>query len=529
MGYRNLSDKPPPPAPFYAMRQHTPRDNTPGSKLSPEGDAQSRTTQQEPPWLRPTVKTFGCVIVPLAVLIFGVLAFRTAQKVRYRTEAETAIAKAKSHGLATTLDALNIKYSSTERGRKAVREAADIVSLLRWYPTIVTSGTIQTSASSEVRFDVANIISENSGMSTDSIRLEGVRAHADQNRAVLDRIAALASAPPAGELGWDRSFKDMPPMPAKFRRPGGTTESTFLVLRESARTLLPCAVHTALADNNPKRAYAIIAGWLRLNTAFRSQGTSLVDSMIGVAIDGICMATLIELIKAVPPDREDALWLVELLEPDRMQKQIVYGFETEFVFMSQQLRYMAHETETPAVTLADMKLELKKLGALRTQLVPEMWQAIGDLAWCLDAVREAANSPDRSVADRLNDELEVRIAISRRLNPISQEVVPSFCRAILNSRGRTGQAAMLRAALVLRIAEIDAKGDRAKMPKSLSEVYKSQGLAPPRDYLGKSATDEIMYSADPAKGTFTLTTRKNDAPFEGCDGYTYQGTWGKGQ
>jgi len=73
---------------------------------------------------------------------------------------------------------------------------------------------------------------------------------------------------------------------------------------------------------------------------------------------------------------------------------------------------------------------------------------------------------------------------------------------------------LLRAALLLRVEEIDTGGDPSKMPTSLAEIFAKNNNMPPLDYMDESVEVQVQYIAQPEDGNYLLRHRIDGPGFK---------------
>jgi len=164
-----------------------------------------------------------------------------------------------------------------------------------------------------------------------------MRDFVTSNTAMLECILALPADCPPEEIAWPLDFRAVPPLPGISNGSGGYSE-----IRESTRMLLPAAIYLALSDGDPARAWRIGEGWLLLSRAFKAASFSYVSGGLGVALDGMTIRVLTALQQTAPPDRETAVRLAALLDPVRMERDLLRAFVADTIT---QLEFFRHFTE----------------------------------------------------------------------------------------------------------------------------------------------------------------------------------------
>ncbi|MGI8906388.1 MAG: hypothetical protein ACR2IE_07865 [Candidatus Sumerlaeaceae bacterium] len=493
------------------------------------------------------LRRLGCAILLLAVVVLaGLTALRGFQSKQYFTEADRkAIAEAEATGAAASLSTYNRKYPSTERGRAGVTEAARITSNLFYDYNAFKNTTSTLHATPRTDFRLQHVLQNAVGS---QISTPTLLAYHDANTTALRDLLRITDTCSYDELSWTYKSFDDPPVYVR----------SYLRYRETARVLLPTAMWLALEDGDTTRAYSLILNWMYFGQSLKVAGTMFIDGMIGVALDGIVMTDLDELLHAAPPPSSKiALRLYDQLDPERMRRDFLRACEGEFIWFSQLLRYFAGTVVDPPRTLAASRADLEKqiagafmasmarylkdLSEFRTpstypnpsqlliRIPAFMRKSVMEtmlimLEW-LKRNQEITMGPDLPTALAKGKAVEAWAEKAAIRNPVSAIAVPAFMRASFNSTGRRAQAAVLQTACMMRLAEFQGNDANATMPRTLQELSERVGKPVPLDPLAATPGAVIIYNPHPADGTYTLTHSPSVKPYEGAPPYEYRGRW----
>jgi len=290
----------------------------------------------------------GCLltILGLAIIVTLAVVSEYLPKAGMTEELARAQADAKAAGLAVTMSEFQRKYPSTAEGQKVVEKVAGVIELLKWdYDKFRFATTpVPADPKTTTTFDVVRLVSELSGLKTEQVTSPGLYAYVVANKAQLDEIAELGRSTAIDSLNCRHEFTADTPMrrlDTKFRKSGG---GIFLSVRQASRVLLPAAIFVALAEDDSARAYNLLFGWFILSRSMKVSGTSLVEAMIGVAVDGIALEVANELLRASPPkDLPTALRLHDFLDQARMRRDFLQGLEAGAIYSSQMLWHLIDE------------------------------------------------------------------------------------------------------------------------------------------------------------------------------------------
>ena len=499
------------------------------------------------------IRRLGCGgVLLLGVLSTVALLVRDyAPKDWFEKQDRLAVAASEANGVAASLPTFAKKYPANERGRKGVKEIARIVDgLIYNYKAYETTGSAVVVKRPHTGFDLQNILRNSVGAEISTATLLAYAAANTTQVADLLKVSNICSF---DELSWEYgSFNEPPVFP-----------SNFLRLRETARVLLPTEIYLALQDDDTTRAYSVLLNWMYIGQALEVSGTNLVSGMIGVALDGIMMHNAEELLRcAPPPSLEIARRLHDQVDPVRMQRDYIRCCEAEGMWFAEYLRFAAGTVSTPPATLRGSGVTpdfQKALGAMFAHEVVACWKDVsafrmpssypnpmhllwgtrgmtrafllqgllGQIEWP-QRVISAARAPDFPSLLKLVKEGEVWAESMATTNPVFAISAPAFLRATMNARGRQAEAAVVRAACMMRMAEMQTRDVNATMPVSLWDVSKLVGVPVPMDPLGMTAGAPVKFTAHPENGNYEITHSPSKAPYEGATPYVFKGKWAPG-
>jgi hypothetical protein len=476
-----------------------------------------------------TLRLLLMVFVPALLIAYWYRAEYLLPK--WREYANRAQYSAERSGVALTVDLLNLAYPTTPAGERAVLEAGITIRMLDWnHPKYFSNTppaheTTAPLASSQALLKLAeNNCCGPLGFLSDA----EMRNYVGANQPAIARLMAMPESLPWREIGWRFDAEGTQAFPHNLRSlRDGTESSLYLVIRETSRVLLPGAIYVALADGRTTGAYQVLTGWICLNQAVKGQAITRTTTMVGLAVDGLIQAAADELVRVAPPERDMALRLCDMLDTKERELDYLRGIDAQAAYSVAFLRRAAGElVEAPHSIegVAGRRLRECNYYGVNALFGPEAYAAVAThVAWAsamhdLIGSRGSAGSAsvilfEDSLLPRLDD------------NPYSDTVRPLIATAVLDLRGRLSQISLLRAALLMRAAQIEAGGDRTKMPSSLAELAKRYGQAPPIDYLAEFPNALIDLEANPTSGTYVLRHQPNLPKFNGAEGGEYIGQW----
>lgn len=493
----------------------------------------------------------GCIGLLIVVVAAGLAPIfgRFSSIERFKNEDRKAVAAAEASGIAATRATYNRKYPATERGKAAVRETARIAAAISGKFDDLSTASIRPIADIRTTFPLQWILTNTrgSGISTDTLL-----AYAAANTTPIADLLKISAIAPYHELGWQyESFSDTPLL----------WKPSFLTMREASRVLLPTEIFLALQDEDTTRAYEIILNWMYFDRTYKVSAITLIQGMIGVALDGIVMLNLDALLRTSPPPSVGMTErLYEQLDSSRMGQDFARSYEGECITFTQYLRFAAGATDKAPGTFAGGSIDLDHMFTHVFQdEVKEFAKEVSKghkpsripnplhVSWGLKSVQrryvftalqddlescqrlvQATFAPDLPTSLKLNSDTQTWAEQEAMQNPCTAIALPAFLRASMNVRGRQALAAVLQAASMVRLAEL--RSDRAaKMPESMEEVSLLSGKPIPLDPLGATSGTRILYRVHPENGTYVLTHAPSRPPYEGATPFQFRGTWRPGQ
>ena len=496
--------------------------------------------------------------VLLLVLTQSYRAFIVTPRMKQRAEAERA--RVASLGLATDIRSFNEKYPASREAEIAITEAAQIFQALvmpprpkrassrrerggRWPPRspIWLDPTMakRVIAKDDDRLQlIADALEWSTGWPLDPECLAETMA---ENQVLVERLARLPASFPYRGLNWRRSYYEEPPISSQRRLPGDTRRGyDYSRCRNVYRELAPATVWWSLREGDVSTAYDVLVGWGYYVKALKAQAVCLNDLRHSVPCESICVLQGLALVKTYPPERERALRLYDILDPRQGEREFVRGVECGSVLAEGGLlRWAVGGLGSPPTNFVDMagtpfyfffvpdrmrqwpRWTIRALDSvLRRAMRAEAWKALA-IEYSVLEYAAARIGPGWHEPTFVAQEGRIgRLTKSSFMWRLSSPPHLGLTRSV---RTNLSAASVLRAALLLRVEEIDSGGDPAKMPDGLAPLFARQGDPPPRDYLGPEATSVIEYVPDRARGTYLLRYSPESSDKEA---FEYVGQWG---
>ncbi|MGI8906871.1 MAG: hypothetical protein ACR2IE_10320 [Candidatus Sumerlaeaceae bacterium] len=455
------------------------------------------------------------------------------------------IAVVEAAGIAATLEAYKAKYPSSERGREGVAEVVRIFSAMRAEPKDLVSKKPSRMADGNVPFSGPEWVKRYLG--SNDYTTESLIVCSDINSTPIEALLTLHEKCRIEELGWTY---------ASFAEQSVYFKQGFHA-RQVTRVLLPTAVWLAVADSDTTRAYTLLLNWMYLPEFFKVATTSMMEGMIGVALDGICFDVCSKLMSSVPvPSEEIAARLYDQLDPQRARKNLLRTCEAEVIWTAQTIKCRIGLEKTGGYRLKNFNRHFdeelskqleEKFATFRKDLsglrLPSTFPGPADLFSKNESyVRRTLCGVILSSLEWLplnystvnSDSLPALLSRCERIqewrdkksagNPVANVALPGYNRAMMNERGREAEAAVLQAECMMQIARLRSNAT-STMPRTLHELSERSGKPVPLDPLAAKPGDSIQYQPDEQTGTYKFTHNPSVYPHGGYPAMEFLGSW----
>ncbi|MEQ8822509.1 MAG: hypothetical protein RLY93_19920 [Sumerlaeia bacterium] len=310
--------------------------------------------------------------------------------------------------------------------------------------------------------------------------LEVLRAHRDANAKVLDRIAHFGERHEDAWSTWDIGTRNREPRDFQGR----------------LDVLLPIQMYLAVEEGRPQEAHEALLDWWVLLKAFQRH-RSLENGRTGLWGEWHLYGELLCLMKAAPPSRRQTERYLALVQPertleefarlvreDRLNAAAILWKEPCPVDLSLRPRLQAHLAQWEARgrerALAELRGGAEGLAYLLTY-EKALWETHGAEDWdSLTQEWEKTASPSRTAPAQL-----ISLATQSSVDPM---------REAIHTRRMANSGSLVRAALLLRLAELDSPPG-SPPPASLNDLARRHGFPPLVDYLTAEPRQPLEYTA----------------------------------